>query len=261
MHQPDELEDNGHNVFYPSEKNLKLHLHDKKPPWTVKGFVTTYRQTNDYSCGALAINCFAEIMKEKSNGAILGDGIDELLKFKDTSDENIANAKSLLLSLVDKRFDCFKLFTDGGHDWNPTTVVNEDDQEKPHSEEMNVDNKMQEADETNQVGDAEVNDESKTVKRKQVNQQEHPKKKTALQASEATGVAGIMCNAGEMCLLPVDNVMLEGEGCNGSRCSKCQGPFHHVCLFVFEEELFCCKCFKQYVVSQCSTETLFKELF
>jgi formylmethanofuran dehydrogenase subunit E len=70
-----------------------------------------------------------------------------------------------------------------------------------------------------------------------------------------------MCNAGEMCLLPVDNVMLEGEGCNGSRCSKCQGPFHHVCLFVFEGEIFCSKCFKQYVVSQCSTETLFKELF
>jgi hypothetical protein len=36
---------------------------------------------------------------------------------------------------------------------------------------------MQEADETNQVGDAEVNDENKTVKRKQVNQQEHPQKK------------------------------------------------------------------------------------
>jgi hypothetical protein len=43
----------------------------------------------------------------------LGDGIDQLLEFKDTSDGNVANAKSLLLLLLEKRFDCFELMTDG----------------------------------------------------------------------------------------------------------------------------------------------------
>jgi hypothetical protein len=64
---------------------------------------------DDYSCGALAINQFAKILRELSNGTILGDGIDEFLDFKDTSDENIDNAKSLLLQLMEKRFsNCFK---------------------------------------------------------------------------------------------------------------------------------------------------------
>jgi hypothetical protein len=43
----------------------------------------------------------------------LGDGIDKFLDFKDTSDENIANAKSLLLQLMEKHFDCFELMSDG----------------------------------------------------------------------------------------------------------------------------------------------------
>jgi len=54
---------------------------------------------------------------------------------------------------------------------------------------------------------------------------------------------------------------LEGGECNGSRCTKCRGPFHHECLFQHDGELYCSKCFKQNVVSQCSTETLFKDLF
>jgi hypothetical protein len=74
------------------------------PLWTVEGVVAKYLQKDDYSCGALAINQFATILREFSNGTILGDGIDEFLDFKDTSDENIDNAKSLLLQLMEKRF-------------------------------------------------------------------------------------------------------------------------------------------------------------
>jgi hypothetical protein len=113
MHRPKEVAVNGHNIIYPSKKQLDLHKHDEMPLWTVQGVVGTYLQTDEYSCGALAINQFAKLLRETSNGTILGDGIDQFLDFKDTSDENVANAKSLLLLLLEKRFDCFELMTDG----------------------------------------------------------------------------------------------------------------------------------------------------
>jgi hypothetical protein len=103
---------NGRNIIYPSKKHLDLHKHDEMPLWTLQGVVGTYLQTDEYSCGALALNQFAKLLREMSNGTIVGDGIDQLLEFKDTGDENVANAKSLLLLLLEKRFDCFELMTD-----------------------------------------------------------------------------------------------------------------------------------------------------
>jgi hypothetical protein len=77
MHFPGEVAHDGHNVFYPSKRNQDLLKDEKMPLWTVQGVVTKYLQTDEYSCGALAINEFAKILRELSNGTILGDGIDD----------------------------------------------------------------------------------------------------------------------------------------------------------------------------------------
>ena len=71
---------------------------------------------------------------------------------------------------------------------------------------------------------------------------------------------GIMCHAGLLCHLEDINVVLQGKGFNGSVCCKCHYAFHHVCLFVFEGDMYCLNCYKDNVVSQCCTETLFEDL-
>jgi hypothetical protein len=73
---------------------------------------------------------------------------------------------------------------------------------------------------------------------------------------------GSRCSAGDFCYNGGDKwVVLKGDGKNGSECSECKKEFHHVCLFLFRERVYCLKCYNEYVVSNCSTETLFKDLF
>jgi hypothetical protein len=86
-------------------------------------------------------------------------------------------------------------------------------------------------------------------------------KKIPIQPSEVAAEAGLMCNTVKMCLLPDKRIVLEGEARNASRCTKCNIPFYHECSFVSQQQCYCSKCFKQYMVTQCSTETLFKDLF
>jgi hypothetical protein len=71
-----------------------------------------------------------------------------------------------------------------------------------------------------------------------------------------------ICLAGDSCQLLDVDVVRQGEQQNRSACCKCEGTFHHVCLFVFEGYMYCSNCYKTDVVSQCSSmETLFEELF
>jgi hypothetical protein len=234
------------------------------PLWTVQGVVTKYLQTDDYSCGALAINQFAKILRELSNGTILGDGIDEFLDFKDTSDENIDNAKSLLLQLMEKRFsNCFELMTDGGHVWNENQVVVPPTDETHENEEVEAAQVISSLREkSTEVVDRK--DDKKSSKRKQVQQEQNGdkrKKGTNSPPSEAGADVQIRCKAGLLCLVPDEIIVLQGDGLNASLCSECKHPFHHACLFVSDGVVYCSQCFKKCVVSQCSTETLFKDLF
>jgi hypothetical protein len=139
-------------------------------------------------------------MRMLSNGTILGDGIDEFLDFKDTSDENVANAKSLLLQLMEKRFDCFELMTDSGQ---------ETDENKSQDEVTKEVKKLEEK-----------NEKTDTLKRIQDSprMERNPKKikKIPIQPSEVAAEAGLLCNAVNMCLLPDKRIVLEGEARNAS---------------------------------------------
>jgi uncharacterized protein YdbL (DUF1318 family) len=77
-----------------------------------------------------------------------------------------------------------------------------------------------------------------------------------------TGIeTGSRCSLGELCYNPGHKiVVLKGEGTNGSECSECKKAFHSVCLFVFQERGYCIKCYMEYVVSKCSTKTLFQDI-
>jgi hypothetical protein len=185
-------------------------------------------------------------MRMLSNGTILGDGIDEFLDFKDTSDENVANAKSLLLQLMEKRFDCFELMTD----WCGQETDENKSQDEVTKEEKTLEEKNEKTDTLKHIQDS-------------PRMERNPKKikKIPIQPSEVAAEAGLLCNAVNMCLLPDKRIVLEGEARNASRCTKCNSPFHHECLFVSQQQCYCSKCFKQYVVTQCSTEILFKDLF
>jgi hypothetical protein len=73
---------------------------------------------------------------------------------------------------------------------------------------------------------------------------------------------GVRCSAGDFCYNGGDKwVVLNGDGTNGSECSKCQNSFHLVCLFLFQDKVYCLKCYNEFVVSNCSTQTLFQDLF
>jgi hypothetical protein len=69
-----------------------------------------------------------------------------------------------------------------------------------------------------------------------------------------------VCHAGPLCRLDTDNVVIEGDGKNGSPCCVCHLTFHHVCLFLFKEQMYCINCYKRNVVCKCSAETLFEDL-
>ena len=71
-----------------------------------------------------------------------------------------------------------------------------------------------------------------------------------------------LCHAGVLCRLDneEDDVVLQGEGINGCLCCKCQKPFHYVCLFQFEANVYCVNCYKEHVVLQCPVDSLFEEL-
>ena len=71
---------------------------------------------------------------------------------------------------------------------------------------------------------------------------------------------GAMCHAGILCRLEDVNIVLQGKDYNGTVCCKCAQTFHYVCLFQFEGEVYCLSCYKENVVSQCCTETLFEDL-
>ena len=71
---------------------------------------------------------------------------------------------------------------------------------------------------------------------------------------------GTMCHAGLSCHMDDINVVVKGSASNGSLCCKCKQTFHYVCLFLFEGDKYCLKCYKENVVSQCETETLFEDL-
>ena len=69
------------------------------------------------------------------------------------------------------------------------------------------------------------------------------------------------CHAGIHCRLGDIDVVVEGNASNGCLCSKCQQTFHFVCLYRFHDDHYCTPCYKEHVVSQCETGTLFQELF
>jgi len=68
------------------------------------------------------------------------------------------------------------------------------------------------------------------------------------------------CQAGYLCRLDNVQVIVTGKEYNGGVCCKCEELFHNTCLYVHERATYCFTCFKQYVVSQCSTETLFADV-
>jgi hypothetical protein len=73
---------------------------------------------------------------------------------------------------------------------------------------------------------------------------------------------GTLCSAGDFCYNGGDKSVVLGEsGKNGLECSKCKNTFHHVCLFLFQDQVYCLKCYNEFVVSKCSTQTLFESLF
>jgi hypothetical protein len=71
---------------------------------------------------------------------------------------------------------------------------------------------------------------------------------------------GIICKAGFSCRLQDIDVVVEGNATNGSQCCQCEDTFHFVCLFRFEEDKYCKECYKEHVVKQCSTATLFEDI-
>ena len=68
------------------------------------------------------------------------------------------------------------------------------------------------------------------------------------------------CKAGHFCRLKNIPVFVKGKDYNGGICCKCEGLFHNTCLYVHESATYCFPCYNQYVVSQCSTETLFADM-
>jgi hypothetical protein len=217
----------------------------------VEGYVGPYAQSENYSCGPIAINRFAVLLKGLSDGNVLGDGIDELIKFMDSDKENVANAKCLFQCLLEKRHD---LFNKVDNEEPPMAESPERMAESPE--------RMAESPETNRkeaakamasLGAMPISQDTGTTPSSVVVKD---RKRPLPIHSPSNG-----CHASPFCRLDDILVVLEGNNCNGSFCCKCQQSFHYVCLFVFEGDVYCIKCYNENVVSQCTTETLFCDLF
>jgi hypothetical protein len=73
----------------------------------------------------------------------------------------------------------------------------------------------------------------------------------------------VLCGAGESCHNPGRQQMVTviGNGFNGEECCSCRQACHFVCLFKFQDDMYCKNCYKENVVAKCNTETLFDDLF
>jgi hypothetical protein len=109
-HRPHEVQKDGLNVVFDGKgtKN-KDKPKDGMPLWKCKGFEKGYYQTDNYSCGPIAINRFAEILKSLSGDKVLGNRIDGFMTSADELKEyNYANAKSLFECLLETKEDFWK---------------------------------------------------------------------------------------------------------------------------------------------------------
>ena len=69
------------------------------------------------------------------------------------------------------------------------------------------------------------------------------------------------CHAGIHCRLGDIDVVVEGNASNGCLCSKCEQKYHFFCLYRFQDNRYCTRCYKEHVVSKCDTGILFQDLF
>jgi hypothetical protein len=130
-HWPTEVEEEGSNVLYVKKKK-DWQPRDGMPLWTLDAGEGYYKQVDCYTCGPIAINRFAEMLKELSGGTHLGDGIDEFVKFVDTPEGNITNAKFLLKCLLEKKHDSFFLPASADETEGKTAESNDQMEAKPN---------------------------------------------------------------------------------------------------------------------------------
>jgi hypothetical protein len=110
-HRPKELQTNGYNVVFESKsvkKEIGL-IEEGMPMWKCKGFQGGYYQNDDYSCGPIAINRFAENLKRLSGDKVLGNGIDGLVKsVEKLGKENYSHGKRLFKCVLEEMDDFWK---------------------------------------------------------------------------------------------------------------------------------------------------------
>jgi hypothetical protein len=227
MHRPNEVEEEGTNVM---EYSIPLPKNYGMPLWTVKGYVGECAQKEDYSCGPIAINHFAVILKSLSDGIVLEeDGIDDFIKFMDSDNENVVNAKCLFRCLLEKTHDLFKPVVDA-----EITMAASIHKLPPETKRKETAKAMALLVTAPIIHDTQITQNDSTV--------------------------GTKCHAGHSCRMEDIEVVPDGNFQNGSLCCKCQQTFHYVCLFLFSGDIYCIECYKEHVVSQCETETLFCDL-
>jgi hypothetical protein len=92
---------------------------------------------------------------------------------------------------------------------------------------------------------------------------EEKAKAEKLNADALAYIGQAVCSAGrEGCYHDgQQNICIKGKNKNGSECCTCNKIFHDVCLHVHDGEFFCMQCYKQNVMAQCNTETLFNDVF
>ena len=106
-HLPMDVLENGLNVVYANTRNIPALPHDM-PLWKLEGHVGGYNQSDNFSCGPIALNRFAERLKKYSGGIVSEDGIATSVKTPEELEENnVTNAKDLFLLLLQKRDDAF----------------------------------------------------------------------------------------------------------------------------------------------------------
>jgi hypothetical protein len=107
MHQPDKVQEDAANIVYVAAKKPPQ-LKDGMPLWTLQGMEGGYVQKDNYSCGPIAINRFAAMLKSFSDGMV-DDAVDACVESpEELEDRNVANAKNLFEILLERKQDVFK---------------------------------------------------------------------------------------------------------------------------------------------------------
>ena len=253
---------------------------------TVRGIMPKdgFQQMDVYSCGPIAINRFASLLKECHDSSKTGlrkecnDSLLPLIKSPDELKENNhRNAAELFQHLLQNMGNAFSFGDDGEKkdkdsktssdgtinnpinlDDTPIQLVDSDSEDLEGGKDSKNDKKTTPPNKNKDKNEPVCDRKRRLTTMEKTTASIH-RKKDRMQSKE--NLPKKHCDAGRQCRLMGTAIEVDGEGKNAMGCATCRRLCHNACLFEWKNNAFCIQCYKTVVVKEYDTSITFEEIF